>query len=337
MKAIELQSFGLDGLTPVQREPRQPAADEVLVQMKSASLNFHDLVTILGLANPKLQMPVVPLSDGCGEVVDVGAAVMDLKPGDRVASLFFQGWQDGEPNLSKMSRVTGETADGVLQEQWCTKADAVAKVPDHLTDLEVATLPCAALTAWRSVVVEGQVKAGDRVLLQGTGGVSLFALQFAKLLGAETIITSSSDHKLERARQLGADHCINYKETPKWGKAARELSGGEGVDLVVEVGGSGTFQESLKAVRIGGHVSVIGVLSGVADVIPIARIMAMNLNVKGITVGNRKQFDDMCAAIALHRLQPVVGEVFGFDQAAEGLELMQQGGHFGKICLDFNQ
>lgn len=334
MKAVELSRFGLDGLVNVERDAPQPGHGEVLVRLRAASLNFHDLATLLGMANPRMKLPCVPLSDGAGEIAALGAGVSGLTIGTRVSSSFFPRWQAGAPTRWKLGDVPGEQRDGCWADYVVLPADAVVPVPEHLSFIEAATLPCAALTAWRAVVVEAKVKAGDRVLLQGTGGVSLFALQFARLLGAETIITSSSDDKLRRAVELGAHHTINYKTTPQWGKKAREMSGGEGVDLVVEVGGSGTFNESLNALKIGGHISMIGVLSGIADVIPTAKIMAMNAHVKGITVGSREDFLAMNRAIAVAKLKPVIGEVLGFAQAKEAFSLMQRGGHVGKIAID---
>lgn len=335
MKVIELTRFGLDGLVAAERPVPTPGHGEVLVRLKAASLNFHDLATLLGMANPRMKLPCVPLSDGAGEIAGLGAGVTGLTIGTRVASTFFPRWQSGAPTRWKLSDVPGEQRDGCWADYVVLPADAVVPVPEHLTDLEAATLPCAALTAWRAVAVEAKVKAGDRVLLQGTGGVSLFALQFALMRGAETIVTSSSDDKLALARRLGAHHTINYRSEPKWGRKAREITGGEGVDLVVEVGGSGTFNESLNALAIGGHISMIGVLTGIADTVPTAKIMALNARVQGITVGSSEDFAAMNRAIGAHRLRPVVGEVLGFDGLPAALALMQRGGHTGKICLDF--
>lgn len=335
MRAAELQNFGLDGIVQVKRDVKQPGAGEVLVKMHAASINYHDLATIMGMANPRLALPVVPLSDGAGEIVAVGEGVTEFKVGDKVASLFFQGWAGGEPTRARLSRVTGETEQGVLQEYWCAKTDAIIKTPDYLNYQEAASLPCAALTAWRAVVVEGKVKAGDKVLIQGTGGVSVFALQFCKLLGAETIVISSTADKLEKAKALGADHLINYKEQSEWYKPVKALTQGEGVDLVVEVGGSGTFVQSLRSVRVGGHVSVIGVLTGVANTIPTAMIMALNATVKGITVANRDDFQAMLRAMNHAQLKPQIGAVFGFEECAKALATMQGATHFGKIVLDY--
>lgn len=337
MKAVQLARFGFDGIQISADCSRPvPGHGEVLVRLSAASLNFHDLATVMGMANPRMKLPRILLSDGAGEVVELGAGVTEPLIGTRVTSTFFPRWQAGAPTRARLGYVTAEHLDGCCADFIVLPADAVVPVPAHLSDIEAATLPCAALTAWRAVAVEAKVKAGDRVLLQGTGGVSLFALQFAKLLGAETIITSGSDEKLDRARSLGADHAINYRTTPQWGKRAREITGGEGVDLVVEVGGSGTFNESLSALRIGGHISMIGVLSGVADVIPTARIMAMNATVKGITVGSRDDFIAMNRAISQGKLKPVVGEVMPFEAIRDAFALMQRGGHFGKIAIDIN-
>jgi NADPH:quinone reductase-like Zn-dependent oxidoreductase len=336
MRKAELTRFGLDGIHVREMADHPPGTGEVAVRLHAASLNYHDLATALGFANPKMALPQVPLSDGAGEVMALGEGVTSLAVGDRVTTLFFPDWQSGRPSLPVLRRVTGETVPGALQDILVVPASALIPAPAHLSHLEAATLPCAALTAWRAVVTEGQVKAGDRVLIQGTGGVSLFALQFARLLGAETVVISSSDAKLARARELGADHLLNYRNEPRWGRAIRKLTG-EGVDLVVEVGGAGTLAESLEAVRIGGHISMIGVLTGLASQISTARIMAMNVTVRGITVGNREQFADMNRAITLHHLQPVIGEVFGFEELPLALKTLQGAGHVGKLCLDFSR
>jgi NADPH:quinone reductase-like Zn-dependent oxidoreductase len=335
MRAIELQRFGLDGLTQVDRPQPEPGSGEVRVAMRAASINYHDLATILGFANPRLKLPVVPLSDGCGVVDAVGPGVEHWQVGQRITSVFFPRWQSGRPSFHALGCVTGEHLDGCMQDMAILPAQALMSVPDHLTDTQAATLPCAALTAWRALVVEGKIKAGDKVLLLGTGGVSLFALQFAKALGAEVIMTSSSNEKLQQAQKLGADHLVNYRETPAWGKAVRQLTGGEGVDLVVEVGGAGTLGESLNALRIGGHISMIGVLAGVASQVNTAKIMALNATVKGITVGHRQDFADMNRAISHLGIKPVIGEHFGFGQLRNALACMQAGSHIGKIVIDF--
>jgi NADPH:quinone reductase-like Zn-dependent oxidoreductase len=275
----------------------------------------------------------VPCSDGCGEVIEVGEGVKRVKAGDRVATLFFQGWLAGRPTPEALGTALGGSLDGCLQEYMLLSEQGVSKVPAHLSDLEVATLPCAALTAWRALVVEGGIKAGESVLAQGTGGVSIFALQFAKTAGAEVIITSSSDEKLDRARKLGANHVINYKQYPKWSTQVRELTGGRGVDHVVEVGGAETLPESLKSIRLGGHVSVIGVLSGPTKTLEIRYIMGPNARVQGITVGSRENFEDMCRAIDRHKIKPVIDRVFPFEESKAAFAFMASQGHFGKIAI----
>jgi NADPH:quinone reductase-like Zn-dependent oxidoreductase len=333
MKAVEIKDkFGLDALTVVERPQPRPGAGQVLLRMAAWSLNYRDLLVAKGQYNPKLRFPFVPLSDGVGKVVEVGAGVTRVKPGDRVAGSFMQRWFDGEPTEAKGKSALGGGGDGMLAEYVVLHEDGVVAVPEHLTDEEAATLPCAAVTAWHGLVTEGGVKAGDTVLLQGTGGVSLFALQFAKLHGARAIVTSSSDDKLQRARQLGADEGINYKTTPEWDRRVRELTGDVGVDHVVEVGGAGTLARSLKAVRLGGRISLIGVLTGAGEVNPMP-ILMKNVRVQGIYVGSRAMFEAMNHAIALHKLRPVVDRTFAFEEVQEALRYMESGAHFGKICL----
>ncbi len=262
MKVYEVRGkFGLESLVGAERPRPQPGPHEVLVRVKAVSLNYRDLLVVKGAYNPKMPLPRVPCSDAAGEVAAVGDKVTRLRAGQRVAGLFMPAWQSGEVTDDKARSALGGAVDGVLAEYVLLPADGVVAVPEHLSDEEAATLPCAAVTAWHALVTEGAVKPGDTVLVQGTGGVSLFALQFAHLAGATVIATSSRDDKLERARALGASAGINYKTTPEWGDRARELSGG-GVDHVVEVGGAGTLAQSLRAVRMGGRVSLIGVLSG---------------------------------------------------------------------------
>lgn len=337
MRAVRLHEFGIDGLRVDGIERPEPGPGEVLVAMKAASLNYHDLAAVLGLANPRMGLPRIPLSDGAGEVVEVGPGCSRWQCGDRVTSVFFEDWRAGRAAVEKMARVTGETVDGVMADYRVVPEHALMAVPEHLDWCQAATLPCAALTAWRALVVDGGVKAGDRVLLQGTGGVSLFALQFARLLGAETFMVSSSREKLERVAPLAPDHWLSYRDEPEWGRAVRKLTGGEGVDLVVEVGGAGTLSQSLRTLRIGGHVAMIGVLTGMSAPVETARIMALNARVQGLTVGSNEDFLAMNRAIARHRLEPCIGEVMGFEQLGEALALMQSGGHVGKICLEFTR
>lgn len=333
MECIRLTRFGLDGFERGACEDRVPGPGEVVVRWHAASLNYHDLAAALGMANPRMPLPQVPLSDGAGEIIAVGDGVTSLAPGTRVVSRFFPAWQAGRPARDLLRAVTGETVPGVLQQQSVVPAGAVLPCPDYLDFAEAATLPCAALTAWRAVVVEGQVQPGQKVLVQGSGGVSLFAAAFARLMGAEVFAISSSAERLALLRQQGASDGVNYRDEPAWGRQIRKMTGGQGVDLVVEVGGANTLSQSLDAVAIGGHISMIGVLSGVAAPVATAQIMAMNVTVRGITVGNAEQQRDMQDAMALHQVRPVIGERFAWHQVADALGLMQRGGHTGKIVL----
>ena len=334
MKVYELKDgFGIDCVTPGERPDPRPGPGQVLVQMKAFSLNYRDLLVVKGLYNPKLRLPLVPLSDGAGTVAAVGPGVTRVKVHDRVAAIFMQQWQDGDVTEAKSRSALGGAIDGVLAQYVVLGEDGVVHVPDHLSDEEAATLPCAGVTAWHALVTEGGIRAGDTVLVQGTGGVSLFALQFARLHGARVIATSSSDAKLERARQLGAGDGINYRTTADWDKRARELTGDVGVDHVVEVGGAATLGKSLRAVRMGGRISLIGVLAGAGgEVNPLPALMK-NVRIQGIYVGSRAMFEAMNRAIAVNRLRPVVDRVFGFNEVREALRYLESAAHFGKICI----
>ena len=336
MKAFEIQNkFGLDSLTLTERPDLKPSHGQVLIKLRSLSLNYRDLMVVKGLYNPKLPLPLIPFSDGVGEVVAVGSGVTRVNIGDRVAGIFFQKWLAGELTAEKAESALGGAIEGMLAEYVILHEDGVVRVPEHLTDEEAASLPCAAVTAWNALFTSGGLKAGDTVLIQGTGGVSIFALQFALLAGARVIATSSSDEKLERVLQLGASDGINYKQTPDWSKKVRELTAGDGVDYVVEVGGAGTLTESLRAVRYGGQISLIGVLTGGSAEINTASILMKNVKVQGIYVGSREMFEAMNSAIALHKLHPVCDRVFDFHQAPQALKYMETGSHFGKICIRF--
>jgi NADPH:quinone reductase-like Zn-dependent oxidoreductase len=333
MKLYEIREhFGLDSLTLTERPPPRPGAHEVLVRLKAVSLNYRDLMVVKGQYNPKMPLPRVPCSDGAGEVAEVGAGVTRVKVGQRVAGIFMQKWISGAIDESKARSALGGAIDGLLAEYTVLHEGGLVHVPEHLSYEEAATLPCAAVTAWHGLVTEGHVKPGDRVLVQGTGGVSLFALQFARLAGARVLITSSSDDKLKRARELGAAEGVNYKTTPEWGDKVRELTGGRGVDHIVEVGGAGTLGQSLKAVRMGGQISLIGLLSGVGQANPLP-ILMKNVRVQGIFVGSREMFEAMNRAIAEHRLKPVVDRVFAFAEAPAAFRHMESAAHFGKICI----
>jgi NADPH:quinone reductase-like Zn-dependent oxidoreductase len=312
----------------------KPGPGEVLLKMKAASLNYRDLLIAEDRYGGRFKLPLVPLSDGCGVVEEVGEGVTRVAKGDRVAPIFFQKWLTGEANLEGLVTSMGGPLDGCWQEYRVLSEQGVVKAPDHLSHAQVATLPCAALTAWRAIVTEGGIKAGDTILLQGTGGVSIFALQFAKAAGAEVIITSSSDEKLARAKALGADHVINYRETPETSKRVREITGWRGVDQVVEVGGAETLKEALKSIRLGGRISIIGNVSGNTADLRIGAVIATRVIMQGISVGSRDDFEAMNRAIALHKIDPVVDTVLPFDAGREAFDHMAAGKHFGKICID---
>jgi len=336
MKVIEIRDgFGLDRLTVAERPEPRPGPGQVLLRMRAASLNYRDLLTVRGQYNPKQPLPLVPCSDGAGEVVAVGEGVSRAAVGDRVATLFAQGWLSGEPDREKLRSTLGGPLDGTLAELMVLDQNGVVPVPHHLSDEEAATLPCAAVTAWSALTTPGPVGAGDVVVAQGTGGVSVFALQLARLLGARVIVTSSSDEKLERARELGAWETIHYVERPDWGREVRKLTGGRGADLIVEVGGAGTLAQSLDAVRIGGRIALIGVLSGTAAKIDVIPVLMKQVRVQGLLVGHREGFEAMNRAVEQHELRPVVDRVFAFNEVRAALEHMAGGKHFGKICIRF--
>jgi len=336
MKAYEVQNaWGIDSIVEVEREKPKAGPGQVVVAIKAASLNYRDLLTVEGKGGAKL--PLIPFSDGAGDIVEVGDGVTRVKKGDRVCPIFFPGWIDGGPSAYGRTKALGGSVPGTLQDFMVLDAEAVTPIPPHLSYLEAATLPCAAVTAWSALVDEGRIKAGDWVLVQGTGGVSIFALQFAKMLGAKVIATSSSDEKLQRAKALGADALINYKTTPEWSKAALEATGGQGVDIVVEVGGAGTLNQSLNCAKVGGAVVIIGLLTGVKQEIVVPVIFGKNLRVIGISVGSRVQFEAMNRSIAEHKMKPVVDKVFPVSQVRQALQAMKAAGHFGKICLEFGK
>ena len=334
MRAMRIHQLGdLENMRIDELPEPEPGAGEVVIRIHATSLNYRDLMMIKGQYNPKIALPFVPLSDGAGEVEAIGSGVSRWKVGDRVAAAFMPGWRDGGPSEVKASSALGAGEVGLLAERVVIAAEGIVAIPDHLTFEEAATLPCAAVTAWHALVTEGQVKAGDTVLVQGTGGVSLFALLFAQIHGARVIATSGSDEKLERVLSLGASDGINYKTMPDWDKCVRALTGGAGVDHVVEVGGAGTLTRSLRAVKTGGRVSLIGVLSGGAAEVTVLPILMWNLRVQGIFVGSVAMFEAINRAITLHRLRPVVDRVFPWEKAAEAYRHMESGAHFGKIVI----
>jgi NADPH:quinone reductase-like Zn-dependent oxidoreductase len=333
MKAYRLHEFhGPEGLKCEEVPSPTPGPGEVLVRLRAVSLNFRDLLVSRGVYNPKLKLPMIPVSDGAGEVAATGAGVTGLRPGDRVISCFAPAWLDGPPTEAKVRSALGAESNGVLAEEAVLPESALVPIPPHLSFEEAATLPCAAVTAWNALVETGEIRPGDSVLIQGTGGVSLFALQFARLAGARVIATSSSDQKLARARELGASDGINYQSTPDWDKRVRELTQGQGVDLIVEVGGAGTLPKSVRAARLGGYIALIGVLSGGGEFNPIS-ILMKNIRLQGIFVGSRRMLESMIRAIEANQLRPVIDRVFPFDQAVEALKYLEGGAHFGKVVI----
>jgi NADPH:quinone reductase-like Zn-dependent oxidoreductase len=332
MKTYEIQQFGIDELALVERETLTPGENQVLIKFHATSLNYRDLLMVKGLYNPRLRMPLVPFSDGAGEVAAVGESVTRFKVGDRVCPIFMQGWIDGGIEISKARTALGGDTDGCLREFGAFDENGLVLIPQHLSYEEASTLPCAAVTAWNALVVSGKVKKDDFVLLQGTGGVSIFALQFAKIFGAKTIITSSSEEKLERAKLLGADFTINYKEREDWDKAVLEFTEKRGVNHVIEVGGAGTLQRSLNAVKMGGHIATIGVVAGKGEFNPL-QIFMKSVKVQGIFVGSREMFEAMNNCISENNLKPVVDQVFAFGEAREALKTMESASHFGKIVV----
>jgi NADPH:quinone reductase-like Zn-dependent oxidoreductase len=335
MKVYEVREFGIENLALVDRDEPKAAASEVVVKFHAASLNYRDLMFVQGVYNPKAKLPAVPFSDAAGEVVATGSNVTRWKVGDRVCPIFTQGWIEGEPSMQKNRMTLGAGAmDGVLREYGAFDENGLVKIPEHLSFEEAATLPCAAVTAWNALVDSGRLKAGDTVLALGTGGVSIFALQIAKLHGARVIITSSSDEKLEKAKELGADETINYKSAPDWDKEVLNRTNRIGVDHVIEVGGSGTLSKSLNSARVGGHVALIGVLASGGDFNPLTVLMK-GVRLHGIFVGSRQMFEDMNRAIIANRVKPVIDKTFAFEEAREALKYMESGSHFGKIVIKF--
>lgn len=333
-KAMILQAKDTP-LRLVEWEAARPLRGQVLLRNAATSLNYHDFVNVKG-GMPWLPYPRVPFSDGCAEILEVGEDVFDLKVGDRVIPNFFSYWFDGEPTAETMRVVPGDQVDGLLQQYVTLDAASLVKAPAHLSDHEAATLGCAGVTAWRSIAVEAKVGPGDVVLIQGTGGVALFALAFAKMAGARVILTSSSDEKLERGKALGADHLHNYRSDPAWDKFAEGVTGGRGVDLVVDIGGCTTLPLAIRAAKIGGHISMIGVRAGMEAPLdfPIAYAFSKNLTVKGITVGSRRHLADMCQAIEAHQYRPVIDRVYALADTEAAINLMESQAHVGKIIID---
>ena len=323
----------IDDLTLDDVEVLPPGPGQVAVGIKTASLNFRDLAVVTGRYPRPVSGPTVIASDGAGVVAAVGEGVTAFKPGDRVVGSFFQTWITGPFAREYGNSALGGAIDGVLTQQRVFDQQGLVRIPEHMSYEEAATLPCAGVTAWNALVPTAHVRAGDTVLLLGTGGVSIFGLQFAKLHGARVIVTSSSDEKLERARALGADEAINYKKNPEWEKEVLRLTGGKGVDIVLEVGGAETFPRSMAAVRASGQIVMIGVLTGVVGSVPLGLIGIQTLSVRGVYVGSVAMFEDMNRAMTLHGVKPLIDRVFPFEQTRDALSYLASARHFGKVVI----
>jgi NADPH:quinone reductase-like Zn-dependent oxidoreductase len=305
-----------------------------LVRIRAVSLNYRDLLTVQGKYNPRMKLPRVPVSDGAGEILALGEGAGPWKVGDRVVVPFMPAWRTGPLTSAAASSALGGDVDGLLRELAVVPANALLSMPSHLNFAQAACLPCAAVTAWNGLFVSGHLQPGATVLIQGTGGVSLFGLQFSRMAGAEVILISSSDEKLARAGRLGARHLINYKSEPEWDKRVLDLTGGRGVDLTLEVGGTGTLSRTLKATAFGGEVGVIGVLSGITGEVQLGAVLHKAIQLHGIYVGSRAMFAEMNRALSLHQIEPVIDRTFAFDDAPEAFRHLESGRHFGKIVVE---
>lgn len=332
MKAWQIPAFGMEHLELTERPDPQPGAGQVVVRIHAWSLNYRDILTVEGSYAPKMKLPSIPLSDCAGEIVATGSDVTRVKAGDRVIAAFMQKWIAGEPDEGALRSALGGVNDGVASEYALFDQSGVVPLPDYLSYEEAATLPCTGVTAWHALVTQGHLRPEETVLVQGTGGVSIFALQFGKLMKATVIATSSSDVKIERLREMGADLTINYASEPEWQKVAKDYTSGRGVDHVVEVGGVGTLPKSLRAVRPGGTIHLIGVLSGRGE-LEFTPVFMRNIRIQGIFVGSREMAEDMLHAMTAHQIHPVIDRVFAFEDMPEALRYMKSGAHFGKIVL----
>lgn len=332
-KAIIVQTGGgYDKVAVGVRGAGAPKAGEITVRLHANSLNYHDFAVVSGMWGPS--EPRIPMADGAGVVVAIGEGVTDFTVGDNVVSTFFPTWLTGEPLVEGFATTPGDGVDGYARETVTASVDAFTLAPVGWSHVESSTLTTAALTSWRALMSDGALKAGDTVLTQGTGGVSIFALQFAKMAGATVIATSSSDEKLEKLHALGADHLINYRQTANWGDLAREMTNGRGVDHVVDVGGPATLNQSMLAARVGGHISVIGILTGLAGEISIVTSLIKQLRLQGLIVGNRTQQQEMVRAIDANKLRPVIDKVFPLESMVDAFRYQETNQHFGKICLE---
>jgi NADPH:quinone reductase-like Zn-dependent oxidoreductase len=335
MRVFQIEGdWGMDNLRLSSRPEPTAGPGQVLVRMKASSLNYRDLVVPeRGYGSHTGTLPLVPISDGAGEVVAAGAGVTRVAVGDHVCPAFFQRWIAGEPDLERLTASLGGPIDGTMAEYMCLPEEGVVKAPAHLTELEAATLPCAALTAWSALTCCATTRPGDRVLVQGCGGVALFAVAFAKLLGAHVTVISSSDERIERVKALGADAAVNYRAVPDWAKATREITGGRGYDLILELGGEKTLPQSLRCIRPGGTISMIGILSGSAMATSLGHVITRQVRLQGVTVGHRDAFESMVRAIEQHGIRPVIDRVFAFEELKEAMAYLKSGAQFGKVCI----
>ena len=335
MRVFQIEGdWGMDHLKLSTRPEPQVGPGQVVVKIMASSLNYRDLVVPQrGYGVHTGTLPLIPVSDGAGVVTEVGPGVKRVAVGDRVCPTYFQRWISGEPDLERLTQSLGGPIDGTMTDYMCLSEEGVSKLPAHLSDIEAATLPCAALTAWSALVTSGNTKPADRVLIQGCGGVALFAVAFARLLGAHVTVISSSEERMERAKQLGADATLNYRSTPEWAKATRDITGGRGYDLILELGGEKTLPQSLRCIRPGGTIAMIGILSGSAMATSLGLIITRQVRLQGVTVGHRDGFEAMLRAIDQHRIKPVVDRVFAFDELKEAMAHLQSGAQFGKVCL----
>lgn len=334
MKIISIkQPGGLEQLEIIEKPDPIPGAGEVLVQWHATSLNFHDyLVAVGGIPVPEGR---IPMSDGAGEILAIGEGVTEWKVGDKVMSMFFPHWIEGKPSLKKTMGISGESIDGCMAEKTCLAASAITKIPDGYSYAEAATLPCAGLTAWRGLVVEGRIQPGESVLIEGTGGMSIFGLQIAKAAGAKVYATTSSEEKAERLRSMGAEAVINYKEDTRWGKTINKLTGG-GVDHVLDVGGGSTMRQSIEAAAIGGHIVSIGILGGGRKgEITFPKLFFKHLKLSGIAVGSRTMQEEMVRSINVSKFKPIIDKSFKFEELADAFNYQASGAHFGKIVLEY--
>lgn len=335
MRVFQIEGdWGMENLNLSRRPEPTAGPGQVLVRMKASSLNYRDLVVPgRGYGSYTGNLPLIPVSDGSGVVSAVGDGVTRVAVGDRVCPSYFQRWISGEPDLERLTQSLGGPIDGTMTETMCLSEQGVVKVPDHLSDVEAASLPCAALTAWSALTMNGGTKPGDRVLVQGCGGVALFAVQFAKLLGAHVTVITSSEERMERVRQMGADAVVNYRAVPEWAKATRDITAGRGYDLIVELGGEKTLPQSLRCIRPGGVIAMIGILSGSSMATALGLIITRQVRLQGVTVGNRDGFEAMMRAIQQHKLKPVVDRTFAFEELKDAMAYLKSGVQFGKVCI----